>query len=259
MARITDVNEIHRLFLKATNNQYAESTRKKARAELVKINERQRARANERLYNLRRSEYAYGNAYDNAQNFIEQHYGKDATSFYKLTVGDNKDSLNILYSQALAINSFLSSPQSMVKTQKAIEQKRFETFKTREDIAKLFKDRSDEELREFLRFMGNESVGEYLNFYDESATELESIVEMYDDENKREKLTDLFDRFSEFYEDVYVNKISPKNARGISSNELSYALDALQEGKSSKEIDDLLEKLKDKTVRDYENIKRRRR
>lgn len=259
MARITDVNEIHRLYLKAKNKDLAESTRKKARAELAKINERQRARANERLYNLRRTEFAYGNAYDNAQNFIEQHYGKDAKSFYKLKTDDSTASIEKLYSQALAINAFVSSPQSMVKTQKAIEQKRFETFKNREDIGDLFKDRTDDELRSFLKFMGNESVGEYLNFYDESATELESIVEMYDNESKREKLTDLFDEFSKFYDDVHVHKISPKNARGISASELSYALDALERGESNEEIDELLNQLKEKTVRDYENIKRRRR
>lgn len=258
MARITDVNELHRLFLKATNKQYAESTRKKARAKLYKINERQRARANERLYKLRRTEYAYGNAYDNAQNFIEQHYGADAKSFYKLTKGDNVD-INKLYSQALAINSFLSSPQSTVRTQKAIEQKRFETFKNREDIASLFKDKSDKELRAFLRFMGNESVGEYLSFYNESGDELEKIVEMYDDESKRDKLADLFSEFSKFYEDVYENKELPKNARGISSNELSQALDMLRQGASNEDIDAKLKELKEQTVRDYENIKRRRR
>lgn len=259
MARITDVNELHRLYLKATNPQYAESTRKKARAELVKINERQRARANDRLYDLRRTEYAYGNAYDNAQNYIEQHYGTDAKSFYKLTVGDKENDLNSLYSQALAINSFLSSPQSTVRTQKAIEQKRFETFKSREDIAELFKDRSDAEMRDFLRFMGNESVGEYLSFYDESATELESIVEMYDDENKRDKLTDLFEQFSEYYEDVFEKGVLPKNAGGISASELSTALEMLRQGKSNEEIDTMINSLRGNLVRDYENIKRRRR
>ena len=39
MARITDVNEIHRLYLKAKNKEFAESTRKRASAELAKINE----------------------------------------------------------------------------------------------------------------------------------------------------------------------------------------------------------------------------
>lgn len=222
-----DINKIRALFVKATNPKLAESTRKRAQNELYKIAEQQRTTANSRLAALRKSEYAYGNAYDNAENYIESHYGENAKTYHKLK--NDPQNINDIYEQALSTNAFLSSKESTVRHQKTVEQKRFETFRTRPDFAALFEDKSDAELRAFLKYMGNQYVGQYLSFFDASADELEKIVEMFDSETKSERMTALFDEFEKWYKQVYEEGVEPKDAEGLSVSELRDELRALYE------------------------------
>lgn len=212
-----NANDIRELYVKATTNKYSEATRKAAKAKLLEIAEEQRVIANERLVDLRASEYAYGQAYDTAQNYIEQHYGDRALSFHK------QRKLGDVYSQALQISAFINSKQSTVKGQKEIEKQRFKTF--REMSPKLSKMKT-KDLREFLRFLGNTTAGEYLNFYDDSGDEREMIAELWDDENKAEKLNDLLDEYSQYLDDLKKG-IEPEDARGLSAAELRSELYAL--------------------------------
>lgn len=222
-----NVDRIRRLFVTASNPNNAQSTRTRARNELYKIAEQQRSVANSRIKSLRQQEYAYGNAYDNAQQFIEAQYGDNAKSFYKLK--NDPKSLNAIYTQALATNAFISSKESTVRYQKTVEQKRFETFRNRPDFAAIFGDKDDNELREFLKYMGNQYVGQYLQFFDASADELEKIVDMFDSDTKRERMTALFKEFEDYYKDVYEHGVDPKDARGISTSELREELKKLYE------------------------------
>lgn len=219
-----DANKIRELYVKATTNKYSAATRKAAKAELLDITEEQRSIANERLVDLRLAGYDYGQAYDTAQNYIEQHYGERARTFYKLRkIGD-------VYTQALQISAFINSKQSTVQGQKQIEKERFKTF--REMSPKLSKMKT-KELREFLRFLGNTTAGEYLNFFDDSGDEREMIAELWDDENKAEKLNALLDEYSQYLEDMKKG-IDAKDARGLSALELRDELYALYTGEEKR-------------------------
>ena len=225
--RGASVDRIRTLFVRAANPNNSQSTRTRARNDLYRIAEQQRSVSNSRLSSLRRSEYAYGNAYDNAQQFIERQYGENAKSFYKIK--NEPKNLNKIYTQALATNAFISSKESTVRYQKTVEQKRFETFRNRPDFAAIFGDKDDKELREFLKYMGNQYVGQYLQFFDASADELEKIVDMFDNDTKRERMTALFQEFENYYKDVYENGVDPKEARGISTTQLRQELNELYE------------------------------
>lgn len=225
--RGADINKIRALFVKATNPKLAESTRKRASNELYKIAEQQRSIANSRIKSLRKSEYAYGNAYDNAENYIETHYGENARTFYKLK--NDPANINDIYEQALATNAFISSKESTVRHQRTVEEKRFETFRSRPDFAAIFGEKSDAELREFLKYMGNQYVGQYLSFFDASADELEKIVEMFDSQTKNERMTALFNEFETWYKQVYEQGIDPQAADGLSVSELRDELRSLYE------------------------------
>ena len=212
-----DANELRDLFVKATTNKYTPAERKAAKQKLLEIAEEQRAEANERLVDLRASGYDYGQAYDTAQNYIEQHYGDRAKSFHK------ERSLGNIYSQALQVSSFLNSKQSTIKGQKAIEKARFKTFREKSPaLAKM----KAKDLREFLRFLGNTSAGDYLNFYDDSGDQREMIAEMWEDEGKREKLNELLAQYQKYTEEIE-NGAEPTEAEGLSASELREELYAL--------------------------------
>lgn len=219
--RIGNINTIRALFVKATNPQNAESTRKRARAELYRIAESQRKIANSRLKALRAADMAYGNAYDNAKSYISSHYGDAAKTFYKIK--QDAAHINEIYEQALAVNAFASSDESKVKHQRLIERKRFETFRTRESFGGLFSDWSDKELREFLRYLGNENIGDYLSFYDESGDQLEMVAEAWRDDTAREKLTDLLAQYNEYREQEEKAKQAGEHFEASSATGLSHS------------------------------------
>ena len=100
-----NVDQIRKLYVTATSNKVSDAKRKAAKSKLLEIAEDQRVEANERLVDLRASDYDYGQAYDTAQNYIEQHYGDRALSFHK------QRKLGDVYSQAMQIASFLNPKQ----------------------------------------------------------------------------------------------------------------------------------------------------
>jgi hypothetical protein len=212
-----NVDQIRKLYVTATSNKVSDAKRKAAKSKLLEIAEEQRVEANERLVDLRASDYAYGQAYDVAQNYIEQHYGDRALSFHK------QRKLGDVYSQAMQIASFLNSKQSTVSGQKAIEQQRFKKFR---EMSPKLRTMKTKDLREFLKFLGNTSAGDYLNFYDDSGDEREMIAELWDDENKADKLNALLAEYEEYMSDIK-NGVEPKDARGLSASELREQLYAL--------------------------------
>ena len=211
------MDQIRRLYVTTTSNKVSSAKRKAAKAKLLEIAEDQRFEANERLVDLRMSGYNYGQAYDVAQNYIEQHYGEKAKSFYK------QRKLGDVYSQAMQIASFLNSKQSTVSGQKAIEQQRFKKFR---EMSPKLKTMKTKDLREFLKFLGNTSAGDYLNFFDDSGDEREMIAELWDDESKAEKLNALLAEYEDYAADIK-NGVEPKDARGLSASELRDELYAL--------------------------------
>lgn len=231
-AKGVDINKIRSLYVKATNPQLAKSTRKRAREELYAISEKQRSVANSRIAELRRKDLAYGNAYDNAKHYILQHSGKNAKSFYKIK--QDESNIGAIYEQALAINKFVSSEESRASHQKAIEEKRFETFRTREDFPDIFKTMEDKDLKAFLRYMGNQWIGDYLAKYEDSGDEVERIVELWQDEQSIDELTDLLNQFKEYREAEKKaeenNEIfDAENAAGLSYSDLEGKLVELYE------------------------------
>ena len=231
-AKGVDINKIRSLYVKATNQQLAKSTRKRAREELYAISEKQRSVANSRLATLRREDLAYGNAYDNARHYILQHSGTKAKSFHKIK--QDESNIGAIYEQALAINKFVSSEESRASHQRAIEEKRFETFRTREDFAEAFADLSDADLKSFLRYMGNQWIGDYLSKYEDSGDELERIVEIWQDESTNEEVTDLLNQFKQYRKaelDAERNNeiFDAENAAGLSYSELEKELVRLYE------------------------------
>ena len=211
------MDQIRKLYVTATSNKVSDAKRKAAKSKLLEIAEDQRVEANERLVDLRASDYDYGQAYDTAQNYIEQHYGDRALSFHK------QRKLGDVYSQAMQIASFLNSKQSTVSGQKAIEQQRFKKFR---EMSPKLRTMKTKDLREFLKFLGNTSAGDYLNFYDDSGDEREMIAELWDDESKADKLNALLDEYEEYISDIK-NGVEPKDARGLSALELREQLYAL--------------------------------
>lgn len=227
-----DINKIRSLYVKATNQQLAKSTRKRAREELYAISEKQRSVANSRIKTLRKEDLAYGNAYDNARHYIIQHYGTNAKSFH--AIKNEEKNISDIYEQALAINKFVSSEESRAGHQRAIEEKRFETFRTREDFAGAFGDLSDADLKSFLRYMGNQWIGDYLAKYPDSGDELERIVEIWQDETANEELTDLLNQFKEYRKaekdaEAKNELFDARNAAGLSYSQLEEELYKLYE------------------------------
>lgn len=227
-----DINKIRSLYVKATNQQLAKSTRKRAREELYAISEKQRSVANSRLKTLRKKDLAYGNAYDHAKHYILQHYGSGAKSFH--AIKNEEKNISDIYEQALAINKFVSSEESRASHQKAIEEKRFETFRTREDFAGIFTDMKDEDLKSFLRYMGNQWIGDYLAKYQDSGDELERVVEIWQDESATEELTDLLNQFkiyrtAEKEAEAKNEYFDAKHASGLSYSQLEEELMKLYE------------------------------
>lgn len=211
------MDQIRKLYVTATSNKVSDAKRKAAKSKLLEIAEDQRVEANERLVDLRASDYDYGQAYDTAQNYIEQHYGDRALSFHK------QRKLGDVYSQAMQIASFLNSKQSAVSGQKAIEQQRFKKFR---EMSPKLRNMKTKDLREFLKFLGNTSAGDYLNFYDDSGDEREMIAELWDDENKADKLNALLDEYEDYMADIKKG-VEPEDACGLSASELREQLYAL--------------------------------
>ena len=216
--KLTNVNHIRKLFLTASDNNKAEATRKRARTELTNILERERKTANSRLKALESKDYDYGNAYDNARSYIEREQGENARAFYK---PKKNATLDEIYDEALAVNAFLANPQSKVSTQKAIENKRFETYRNMifSDGSSPFATMTDDDLRGFLRFLGNESAGDYLSFYDESGDDLEQMALIWQDESKRDKLRDLMKEYETYTKQIDAG-VEPKDAGGLSVTDL---------------------------------------
>lgn len=222
--KIYDANALRDLYLKATTNKYSKATRKAAKQKLIDIAEDQRSEANERLVDLKLEGYNYGQAQDTARNYIKEHYGERALSFHK------ERKLGDIYEQALQVSAFLGAKESTVEGQKAIERARFEKFREKSPA---FEKMNDEKLRDFLRFLGNTSAGEYLNFYDDSGDEREMIVEMWEDENKVEKLNELLADYEKYTEDLDKG-VEPSEARGLSASELREELYALYTSKEKR-------------------------
>lgn len=147
---------------------------------------------------LEQTDYAYGTSYDTMKQYLEQ-TGRKTLPQVKL---DNQVPVTeSQYEQALRTRKFLSSDESTISGQRKIEMKRFETYRNKYEFAE---NMSDNELRMFLKFLGNSGADDYLSYYSESGSgdEVEELAEMFAHASgdERAKMFDLFREFERWNE-----------------------------------------------------------
>ena len=203
MVKLPSVEHVRHLYVMQRTGK-SKAARARARNELNKIITQMQGTANSRLKTLRASDYAYGTTYDTTENYLSQtgrkyftkptelaHPRKDASGeAYPLTAET--------YEYALRLMGFVGSKESTITGQKLIERKRFETYRQQYEFAQGM---TDDELRGFLRFLGNSHVDEYLDYFGgTSGEELEELANglMHADQDEYRKVRSLFERFHNF-------------------------------------------------------------
>ena len=203
MVKLPSVEHVRHLYVMQRTAK-SKAARSRARNEFNKIVTQMQGTANSRLRTLRASDYAYGTTYDTTENYLSQtgrkyftkptelaHPRRDASGeAYPLTAES--------YEYALRLMGFVGSKESTITGQKLIEKKRFETYRKQYQFAQ---DMTDEELRGFLKFLGNSHVDEYLDYFGgTSGEELEELANglMHADKEDYRKIQALFERFHNF-------------------------------------------------------------
>lgn len=145
---------------------YYQSNDKKSMHELLKKVAR---RANSRLRSLEKNEYNYY-AYDLAIEFTQQNFDTYRYSYNKnLSIEEMRDEL-------LNIDRFLMSKSSTVSGQREIERNRFEKLKMAGfDISIV----GINEKREFLRFLGSDSIRRIIDAIGNSDRVVQNVSNMY--------------------------------------------------------------------------------
>lgn len=178
----------------------SKAARTRARNELKEITRNLQRVANRRLRNLAQSDYAYGSVYETTMQFFEQTGRKSFTLPKDLRANAPQDIGAAAYHYALRVRAFVASPETTITGQKAIEKKRFETFRYSFPEAQ---DMSDAELRGFLRFMGNSGLDAYLDVYGGySGEEVEELLHNYmqGGESDRDRMKEIFEEYAKFAE-----------------------------------------------------------
>lgn len=245
--KLHDINDIRHLYVKATSQKTSTVEKDNAKNELKRIVNDMRKIANRRMSDLRKAGYDYGTTYDTAQQWIEQHYGERARTFHAPKV-DTPQDLAVTYEEALKLLSFVNSKESTVGQQRAIERKRFETYRRESEIARTM---TDSELRNFLKFMGNTSLHDYMDFYEESGQLRDMVMSIFSS-GYESKLNDLFEEYQTYLDDLK-SGISGSKAGGKSTYEVYEALTELYNSESTQNT------LRKAFSAEYENIKKRRR
>lgn len=204
MVKLPSVEHVRHLYVMQRTAK-SRSARTRARNELLKITKSLQGTANRRLYALRKSNYAYGTTYDTTAQYLEQRGIKNFAlptearrGRINKNTGEKYPLTNETYDYTLRLLGFLHSKETTITGQKAIEKKRFGTYRERYTFAS---EMTDNDLRDFLRFLGNAGVDEYLDYYGEaSGDEMEEIETIFEKANKEERksLAGLFEDFNEF-------------------------------------------------------------
>ena len=102
------------------------------------------------------------------------------------------------YHYALRVRAFVASPETTITGQKALEKERFQSFRySFPEAAEM----SDDELRGFLKFMGNSGMDAYLDvFGGYSGEEVEEILHNYmqGGEQQRAKMAEIFGQYEQY-------------------------------------------------------------
>lgn len=200
---MADIEHIRHLYV-LQRTAASKSARTRARNELNKIITQMQGTANSRLRTLRNSDYAYGTTIDTTEAYLQQTGRKYFTKPTELAhprrdeAGERYPLSADTYEYALRLAGFLRSKETTVSGQRRIEAKRFQTYRARFEFAN---DMSDADLRQFLRFMGNSHVGEYLDYFGgTSSEEMEEMASqlMNASEDQYAKVTRLFERFHNY-------------------------------------------------------------
>ncbi len=221
---LTDINVINHLYDVATGGR-SKSARTRAERKLEAILDKEIHRANQRMRELEKQGLDYGPAYDTAAEYLETHGRKRFSKAKGRPIAEK-------YEEALRARQFLAAPTSTVKGQRAAIKKRNETF--RERFPELTKDKSDEELEDFQRFLGTPGVDDYLKYFYDSGEEVEALGELFDDmaseDGNVDKLKELFSEYDAFLKWREENPGAPTSEHeGLTFGELRERLDKLYE------------------------------
>ena len=175
----------------------SKAARTRARNELEALTREMQKTANRRLKRLQSSNYAYGTVYDTTMQYLSQTGRKAFTLPADIRRGREQIGAEA-YHYALRLRGFLRSKETTISGQKAIEQKRFATFRRNPTFGNLASSMSDAQLRDFLKFMGNAGVDEYLDvFGGKSGDEVEDLMYQFEraDSSERARMEDLFKQY----------------------------------------------------------------
>ena len=197
LTKVPSAERLRHLFIMQSNGANAAS-RARARNELKQITRDLQRIANNRLRKLEQTDYAYGNVYDTTMQYFEQTGRRSFTLPKDMRANAKQDIGASAYHYALRVRAFVASPETTISGQKAIERDRFETFRYSFPEAA---DMSDDELRGFLKFMGNSGMDAYLDVYGGySGEEVEEILHEYirGDAGERAKMAEIFKQYEEY-------------------------------------------------------------
>lgn len=216
-----------------------------ARNQLLDLTRQMQATANGRLRSLRASDYDYGSTYDATATYLDQR----GLKYFKLPAEARKTGArrdpstkelypltNDTYDYAIRLHGFLESKETTVRGQREIENLRFETYRKQFPYAR---DMTNATLRDFLRFLGNSGVQDYLDkFGGTSDEEVEELAHYFSKTNDAEerKLFTLFNDFKKYNEE----------AERLKKGEIDEIPEDLQRFKPSnfrKELDKLYESI----------------
>lgn len=207
----------------------SKAARTRAYNQIYKEMLRQSRRANARMLALEKKDRAYGQAYDVASTYLE---GKGRKRF-----SPNAKNLNDLKVEYLRINAFLRSSESTIRGQIKIEKKRIATYREKYSWVNenghrvsAFNGISDKEMVEFFKFLGNQSVTEYLSFYNDSSEQVEQLAELFKEDSRKQKLMDLFEDYQKTLKWLEENPDTlPSDNPHIAFSELREELNTLYE------------------------------
>jgi len=197
ITKVPSAERLRHLFIMQSKGA-SQASRTRARNELKQITRDLQRIANRRLRDLANSGYDYGNVYDTTQQYFET-TGRNSFTLPKDLYARAKGDIGAAsYHYALRVRAFVASPETTIKGQRSIERKRFDSFRYSFPEAA---DMSDDELRGFLKFMGNSGLSDYLDVYGGySGEEVEELIHgyMYGTESDRDRMAYLFRQYDIF-------------------------------------------------------------
>lgn len=145
-----------------------------------------------------------------ARGKIHSRYGKERTTFGK------GSGLDDLFASAYDINAFLADETSTITGAKAYN------LRKREEFKKKFPGVADkmtaDELDDFLRYLHDESVSDYFDFFKNYEEEIEKMAAIFEEDSDMDWLESQFDAFAEYQKEA--KKEGSFTKKGITAREL---------------------------------------